>query len=81
MLAVDLKSLWGQQQKESFMAIKKVLVSEPVLQGPMYDGRPFILTTDGSKEGFGAMLCQEFKTTVSWNTYFSIIHFLYLRVQ
>jgi hypothetical protein len=60
MRAVDLRRHWGAKERTAFVA----LTSEPVLKGPMFDGRPFIMTTDGSKEGFGGMLCQRFDTVL-----------------
>ena len=37
---------------------------EPVLKGPKWDGTPFVVTTDGCKEGFAGVLAQCFKTTL-----------------
>ena len=39
------------------------MTSEPVLQGPTWDGTPFIVTSNGSKDVFGAILAQK-STTV-----------------
>jgi hypothetical protein len=64
MRAVDLRRHWGAKERTAFVALKVALMSEPVLKGPMFDGRPFIVTTDGSKEGFGGMLCQRFDTVL-----------------
>jgi hypothetical protein len=36
------------------------MTSEPVLRGPRWDGTPFILTTDGCQDAFGAVLTQKF---------------------
>ncbi|KAG1851164.1 hypothetical protein F4604DRAFT_1510173, partial [Suillus subluteus] len=44
---------------EAFMALKQILVSEPVLKGPHFDGTPFIVTTDGCKDGYGMVLTQK----------------------
>ena len=41
-----------------------MLTSDPVLQAPKFDGTPFVLTTNGCKDGFGAVLLQEFTTTL-----------------
>ncbi|QRV73366.1 Retrovirus-related Pol polyprotein from transposon [Ceratobasidium sp. AG-Ba] len=46
----------NQRQREAFVKLKLALTSDPVLRAPIYDGRPFIVTTDGSKFGFGAVL-------------------------
>ena len=40
------------------MKLKIVLTTDPVLKAPHFDGTPFIVTSDGCKEGFGAMLAQ-----------------------
>jgi hypothetical protein len=58
MRAVELLKAWMDKHQAAFVALKTALTSEPVLKGPVFDGRPFIVTTDGSKEGFGGMLCQ-----------------------
>lgn len=51
---------WQQVHSEAFLKLKHVLTSEPVLQRPRYDdGEPFIVTTDGCKDGFGAVLAQK----------------------
>ncbi|OJT14782.1 Retrovirus-related Pol polyprotein from transposon 297, partial [Trametes pubescens] len=52
--------LWNNEHDEAFLKLKTILTSEPVLHRPDWDGRPFIVTTDGSKDGFGAVLAQRF---------------------
>ena len=47
-----------------FTKLKRVLMSDSVLQAPKFDGTPFVLTTDGCKDGFSAVLLQEFTTTL-----------------
>ncbi|KIK35567.1 hypothetical protein CY34DRAFT_28260, partial [Suillus luteus UH-Slu-Lm8-n1] len=49
---------------EAFMELKKILVAEPVLKGPRFDGTPFIVTTDGCQDGFGAVLAQKNTSTL-----------------
>ena len=49
---------WGQDQEEAFNCLKKHLTSPPVLAYPDYT-QPFILHTDASGVGLGAVLCQE----------------------
>ena len=46
------------------MRLKRTLLEEPVLRAPKFDGTPFILVTDVSKDGFGAVLAQHFITTL-----------------
>ena len=49
---------WTAECEVAFKEIKKRLVSAPVLRPPDLD-RPFILWTDASERGFGAVLEQE----------------------
>ena len=60
---IKLPSLWLPQHQEAFLNLKHILTSDPVLKGPRFDGTPFIVTSDGCKEGFGAVLCQRFLET------------------
>lgn len=60
----SLAPFWTVQHIQAFLALKQVLISEPVLQQPKWDGTPFIVTSDGCKEGFGAVLTQVFTTTL-----------------
>ncbi|QRW07666.1 Retrovirus-related Pol polyprotein from transposon opus [Ceratobasidium sp. AG-Ba] len=53
----------NDSQQRAFVKLKVALTSDPVLRAPVYDGRPFIVTTDGSKFGFGATLSQEWEET------------------
>ncbi|KIJ43022.1 hypothetical protein M422DRAFT_48038 [Sphaerobolus stellatus SS14] len=57
--STSLKMKWGEAEKEAFLKLKVLLTSEPVLRTPIYDGRPFKVTTDGSSKGFGGMLSQQ----------------------
>ncbi|QRV80067.1 Retrovirus-related Pol polyprotein from transposon opus [Ceratobasidium sp. AG-Ba] len=47
------------ETRRAFVELKLALTSEPVVRAPVYDGRPFIVSTDGSKYGFGGVLEQE----------------------
>jgi hypothetical protein len=53
-----LTGAWGAKEQRVFLALKILLTQEPVLKGPMFDGRPFIVTTDGSKYRFAGMSSQ-----------------------
>jgi hypothetical protein len=64
MWVVELWKQWGEKQQVVFVKLKAALTSEPVLKGLVFNGRPFIVTTDGSKEVFGGMLCQRFDTVM-----------------
>ena len=49
---------WGDDQQTAFEKLRSSLVSPPILAYADYD-RPFILHTDASRDGLGAVLCQE----------------------
>ena len=48
---------WGPEEEEAFEDLKKALTEEPVLALPDFS-KPFILMTDGSSTGLGAVLGQ-----------------------
>ena len=50
---------FGEAELNSFLALKKALCEAPVLRHPDFE-RPFILQTDASGYGLGAVLTQEF---------------------
>src|SRR6266542_1348802 len=58
LLAKDVSYVWGQEQQQAFDRLKQIINSVPVLVHPDFN-RPFILYTDASKEGLGAILAQE----------------------
>ncbi|KIM77262.1 hypothetical protein PILCRDRAFT_76993, partial [Piloderma croceum F 1598] len=60
---VKLDNVWTESHNNAFLSLKKCLTSDPVLKAPRFDGTPFIVTSDGCKEGFGAMLAQRFTET------------------
>ena len=49
---------WDSKHQESFDRLKDALISSPILAYPNYD-KPFILETDASLKGLGAVLSQE----------------------
>jgi hypothetical protein len=49
--------MWGESQEITFRKLKQKLMSKPILQYPDFS-REFILTTDASNEGAGAVLSQ-----------------------
>ncbi|KZV63790.1 hypothetical protein PENSPDRAFT_589373 [Peniophora sp. CONT] len=55
---------WTDTHTRAFMKLKGVLTSDPVLCAPRWDGTPFIVTTDGCKEGFGGVLTQRHTTVL-----------------
>ncbi|QRW08776.1 Retrovirus-related Pol polyprotein from transposon opus [Ceratobasidium sp. AG-Ba] len=48
----------SEEGKRAFVDLKTTLTTDPVLRAPVYDDRPFVVTTNGSKYGFGAVLSQ-----------------------
>ena len=62
MKGFSLADLWKREHDHAFLKLKIALTCEPVLKGPKYDGTPFIVTTDGCKNGFAGMLTQKFTT-------------------
>jgi hypothetical protein len=48
---------WSDDMRTAFVAIKRILSSSPVLSAPDWD-KPFIVATDASKYGLGAILYQ-----------------------
>ena len=49
---------WDSDHQESFDRLKEALISSPILAYPDYN-KPFILETDASLKGLGAVLLQE----------------------
>ncbi|QRW07762.1 Retrovirus-related Pol polyprotein from transposon [Ceratobasidium sp. AG-Ba] len=56
-----------ETQKKAFVELKVALTTNPVLRAPIYDGRSFIVSTDGSKHGFGAVLSQRWEADSKGN--------------
>lgn len=53
------KYFWGDDQQRAFGEIKDKLISAPILTCPDFN-RPFILQTDASASGLGAILSQDY---------------------
>ena len=64
MVGHKLESVWSAEHDKTFTHLKAVITTEPVLKGLRWDGTPFVVTTDGCKEGFAGVLVQRFKTTL-----------------
>ena len=69
-----LDTYWMPRHDRAFIKLKRVLTSEPVLRAPKFDGTPFILTTDRCKDGFGAVLSQQYTTTLENGEIVTAIH-------
>jgi hypothetical protein len=59
-----LKDRWTETHTKAFLDLKAEMTSEPVLRGPRWDGTPFIITTDGCQDAFGAVLTQRSEYTL-----------------
>jgi hypothetical protein len=57
LLKKDAHFEWLDDQENAFQGLKQKLMSQPILQYPDF-AREFILTTDASNEGIGAVLSQ-----------------------
>ena len=55
---------WNETHTKCFTKLKAVITQEPVLQNPRFDDTPFIVTSDGCKSGFAAVLSQKCKVTL-----------------
>lgn len=60
LLKADTKWHWDTEQQAAFTSLIDILTRDSTLAIPSYDGRPFILDTDASNFGMGAVLSQEF---------------------
>jgi hypothetical protein len=68
-----LKEHWTNEHTKAFIALKAAMTSEPVLK-PKWDGTPFIVTTDGCKDAFRAVLTQRFGTVLPSGKVVSQLH-------
>ena len=51
---------WMEPQQKAFNKLKQALGNAPILRAPDFQ-RPFVMRSDASNEGLGAMLLQEFE--------------------
>jgi len=58
LLQKDVPFNWDEDQQTAFEKLKKYLISAPILQYPNFK-KPFILHTDASTSGLGAVLAQK----------------------
>jgi len=57
LLKKDAKFVWTKAQENAFQHLKSELISRPILQYPDFS-EEFILSTDASNSGLGAVLSQ-----------------------
>jgi len=57
LLKKDAKFVWTEAQENAFQRLKSKLINRPILQYPDFS-KEFILTTDASNSGLGAVLSQ-----------------------
>jgi hypothetical protein len=72
----NLTPYWTTKHTKVFVRLKRILLEEPILRAPKFDGTPFILTTDTSKDRFGAVLAQRFTTKLLDGEIRNTIHLL-----
>jgi RNase H-like domain found in reverse transcriptase len=58
--AYSLEDRWIEMHTKVFLDLKITITSEPILWGLRWDGTPFVVTTDGCKDGFTGVLAQRF---------------------
>jgi hypothetical protein len=58
LLKKDIPFKWTEKQQEAFNKLKQKLTESPILGYPDYE-KPFILLTDASGKGLGAVLSQK----------------------
>ena len=56
----DVTKYWGKEEARAFEELKEKLTCAPVLKNADYD-RPFVVETDASLDGLGAVLSQEWE--------------------
>ena len=49
---VNSDSIWTNAHKNAFLGLKIALTSNPILKAPLFDGTPFIVTSDGCPQCF-----------------------------
>jgi hypothetical protein len=57
LLKGDAQCIWGNDEENALRKLKEQLMSKPILQYPNFS-REFVLTTDATNDGIGAILSQ-----------------------
>ena len=76
------KVSWTPSCEQAFNTLKEWLYSEPLLKSPDFE-RPFILQTDASEQGVGAVLSQQMED-IRWHTgvgNFYLKHIVYSTIE
>ena len=63
---------WTEELDDTFFKLKEAMASKPILKGPD-NSKEFILQTDASERGVGAVLSQEDNKLLSHETRYSAI--------
>jgi len=66
----EVKFEWGPEQQKAFEILKQQITEQPVLRTPDFQ-RTFIVHTDASNQGMGAVLLQRFDDGEHPIAYFS----------
>ena len=69
-----LENRWTKEHTKTFIKLKGLLTSEPTLKSPRWDGTPFIITTDGSKDALAGVLAQRSETILPGGKVVSRVH-------
>ncbi|KAH9735040.1 hypothetical protein KPL71_017615 [Citrus sinensis] len=59
---------WSEEADEAFTKLKQEITTTPILAMPDFT-EPFIIETDASGDGIGAVLSQQDGQAVTWNTF------------
>jgi hypothetical protein len=62
----DIRFIWGLPQEDSFMKLKELVTSSPILVLPD-DDLPFRLEADGSGIATGVVLSQQLHNDNAWH--------------
>ena len=56
---IKLANCWSTAPEKAFLGLKQVLMTQPIFKAPCFNGTLFIVTLDGCRDGFGAVLTQK----------------------
>ena len=64
----DVTAVWTPRHQASFTALKACLTHAPILSKPDFN-HPFLVATDASGDGLGAVLYQLVDGQIQWNSF------------